>query len=92
VWARDGSAAALPRYRETIGFVRGAHRPVELAAVLVGLGRCELAAGERDAGAAHLNEAIALYQRMGSALDVAETGALLSFLTSSLSGADPAAR
>ncbi len=77
VFARDGAATALPHYRETVEFIRKARHPRELAAALVGLGRCELAVGERDTGVAHLHESIDLYQRMGSELDEAKTRAYL---------------
>lgn len=73
IYARDGAATALPHYQETVEFVRRVRHPSELASALVGLGRCELELGDRDSGVAHLHEAISLYQRMGSALDVAET-------------------
>ncbi|MBR7835261.1 winged helix-turn-helix domain-containing protein [Actinospica durhamensis] len=77
VRARDGAAAALAPYREVLEFIRTWHHPVELAAALVGLGRCEVETGDPDAGVAHLREAISLYARMGSDLDVAETRRLL---------------
>ncbi|WP_169739969.1 AfsR/SARP family transcriptional regulator [Actinospica robiniae] len=70
---RDGAAAALSLYREVLESARETRHPREEAAALVGLGRCELETGDRESGAAHVREAIALYRRMGSALDVAET-------------------
>jgi hypothetical protein len=81
VYARDGAAIALPHYDEALEFVRWARHPSEMATALVGLGRCELETGRPEAGVAHLNEAIGLYQRMGSDLDVAETRAVLTCLT-----------
>ncbi|WP_051451085.1 AfsR/SARP family transcriptional regulator [Actinospica robiniae] len=82
VCARDGAATALPYYDEALEFVRWARHPSEMATALVGLGRCELETGRHDSGVAHLNEAIGLYQRMGSELDMAETRAVLTSLTS----------
>jgi hypothetical protein len=77
VYARDGADAALPRYHEALDFVRERRHPREEAAALVGLGRWELETGGGESGLAHVHEAIDLYGRMGTALDVAATEAYL---------------
>ena len=62
-----GPAEALERYREALALAREARNPVNEALALEGAARCQERLGDRAAARAGLGEAVALYQRVGSA-------------------------
>jgi DNA-binding SARP family transcriptional activator/tetratricopeptide (TPR) repeat protein len=62
-----GPAEALAHYREALRLAREAHSPANEARALEGAAHCRDALGEREAARTGLAEALALYQRLGSA-------------------------
>jgi len=62
-----GPAEALGHYREALRLAREARSPVNEARALEGAAHCHEALGERETARTGLGEALALYQRVGSA-------------------------
>ena len=64
---------------------RELNKPDDEAIALEGLGDCHLTAGETATGAAHLHQALEIYQRLGMAPDADRVRNLLADLATSSS-------
>lgn len=66
------------RFGEALSLAREIRCPLEEARALEGIGRCELASGERGRADEVLREAVAVYERLGVAETVRELERLLA--------------
>ncbi len=72
---------ALALYQQALTMNREMNKPDGQANALEGLGECHLTAGETQAGAAHLLQALEVYQRLGMAPDAERVRTRLAHLT-----------
>ena len=68
---------------------RELNKPDDEAIALEGIGECHLAAGDDRSGAAHLHQALEIYQRLGMAADAERVRTRLAPSRSRSSPADP---
>lgn len=73
-----GPDEARVRFGEALSLAREIRCPLEEARALEGIGRCELASGERGRADEVLREAVAVYERLGVAETVRELERLLA--------------
>jgi DNA-binding SARP family transcriptional activator/tetratricopeptide (TPR) repeat protein len=72
---------ALALYQQALAMNRELNKPDGQAIALEGLGECHLTAGETQAGAAHLRQALEIYQHLGMAPDAERVRTRLAGLT-----------
>jgi tetratricopeptide (TPR) repeat protein len=60
---------ALAAYRDALHLTRETRQPDDEARALEGLGECHLSTGETATAAAHLHQALEIFQRLGIAPD-----------------------
>ena len=62
---------ALALYQQSLAMNRELRKHDDEAIALVGIGECHLSAGDAEAGAAHLTQALEIYDRLGMKADAA---------------------
>ena len=73
---------ALTLYQQALALNCELSAPDGEAVALEGVGECRLSAGDAETGAAHLNQALEIYERLGMKLDIERIRARLTAISS----------